>query len=240
MVRCQHRERVRADLVRRVAVRRDAVGAGDDAVHLTRRHQRRGGGVGDHGVRDPGRLELPGRQPRALQQRAGLVDPHVREQVTLPGGAERADGAAVATRREPARIAVRQGPRARAEQLGRVHGHRAAAFDLVFVQPAGVRRRGVVPHLRQRPGEVDRSGPRAGERGRGGVDVLAALRGQHEPVGSGDPDRRRAANREPADRGHELGDRRALELDLFVGQPALVEEDDLRAVLLVPNDVLGV
>ena len=40
-----------------------------------------------------------------------------------------------------------------------------------------------------------------------------------------------------ADRDDELLHRPALELDHLVRQPALVEEDDRRAVLLEPNDV---
>ena len=43
VVTCEHGERVRPDLVRRVAVRGDPVGAGDDQVDLAARHHRRRG-----------------------------------------------------------------------------------------------------------------------------------------------------------------------------------------------------
>ena len=47
----EHRERIRPDLVRRIAVGSDAIGAGDDQVDLARSHQRCGRGVRDHRVR---------------------------------------------------------------------------------------------------------------------------------------------------------------------------------------------
>ena len=151
MVRREHGERVRADLVRGVAVRRDAVGAGDDQVDLAARHHRRRGGVGDHRVRDAGCLELPGGEARALEQRPRLVDEHVLEQAALPGGAERADRGAVAARREAAGVAVRERARAGREELGRVRGHAPAALDLLVVERARALRRRVVAHLRRAP-----------------------------------------------------------------------------------------
>ena len=107
MVRCEHGEGVGADLVGRVSVRGDAVGAGDDAVDLSAGHQGGRGRVGDYGVRDAGGLQLPGGEARALQERAGLVHPHVREQSALPGCPEGTDRAAVASRREPPGVAMR-------------------------------------------------------------------------------------------------------------------------------------
>src|SRR5581483_11364699 len=50
MVVSQHGERVGADLVGHVAVGGHPVGADDDAVDLTRRHEATGGHVGDDGV----------------------------------------------------------------------------------------------------------------------------------------------------------------------------------------------
>ena len=79
VVRRSDGEPVGADLVRGVAVGRDPVGADDDAVDPPAAHQMRGRRVGDHRVRDAERLELPRRQPRALQQRPRLVDPDVRQ-----------------------------------------------------------------------------------------------------------------------------------------------------------------
>ena len=137
-----HRETIRPDLVRGVAVGGDPVCARDDAVDLAAAHQVRGGRVGDHRVRDAELLELPGRQPRALQQRPRLVDPDVREQAVLPRRAQRADRRAVAAGREAARVAVRQGLRAGPEERGGVGTHAPAAIDLGLVQRARPLRRG--------------------------------------------------------------------------------------------------
>ena len=54
--------------------------------------------------------------------------------------------------------------------------------------------------------------------------------------GGRDSDRGRAADRQLANGDDELVDRSALELELLVRQAPLVEEDDLRAVLLEPDD----
>ena len=163
----------------------------------------------------------------------------MREQAPLPGGSERADRAAVPARGEPAGVAVRQRARAGHEELGGVRRHRAAALDLLRVQAAGVPRRRFVTHLRQRPGEVDRRRPRRGKRARRSVEVLPPRARERQSVRSRDPDRGRAANRKLANRSDKLRHGRAFELDRLVRKTALVEENDLRAVLLVPNDVLG-
>ena len=118
--------------------------------------------------------------------------------------------------------------------------HRTAALDLLLVQPARMLGRRIVAHLRERPGKVHRRRPRRSQQRSRSIDVVATCRRKREPVRRGHADRRRAANRELTNRDDELVDGRALELDLLVRQAALVEEDDLRAVLLVPNDVLRV
>ena len=190
-------------------------------------------------MRDADGLELPGREPRALEQRPRLVDEHVREQPALPGGAERSHRGAVAARREAARVAVRQRSGARPEQVGGVRRHPPAAIDLLAVECPRTLRRRVVAQLRERPSEVDRGGPRREEGPLREVDVLTPKRCEREAVAGGDTDRGRAPNRHDADRLRDLVRRRARELDLLVGKPALVEEDDPRAVLLQPHDVLG-
>ena len=129
---------------------------------------------------------------------------------------------------------------ARSEQLGRVRGHGATALDFLLVERAGVRRRRIVSHLLERPDEVDGGRTRSGERCSRFVEVLPTCRGERERVRRGNADRRSAANRQLANRDDDLCHRAALQLDLFVRQAALVEEDDLRAVLLVPNDVFWV
>src|SRR5439155_5111850 len=111
-----------------------------------------------------GLLELPGGQPRALEERACLVDEHALQQAALPGGAERADGRAVAAGREAAGVAVRERAAARREEGGRVCRHAAAALDLFLVQRACTRRGRLLAHAVERPEQVDRGGPRRGER----------------------------------------------------------------------------
>src|SRR5436190_589949 len=82
--------------------------------------------------------------------------------------------------------------------------------------------------------------PEPFRRRRGGVEVLAARGGERESVCGCNADGGRAANGKLADRGYQLADGRALQLDDLVREPTLVEEDDPRALLLVPNDVFGV
>ena len=85
----QHRERVRADLVGDVAVGGDPIGTDHHRVDGARGEQRPGGGVDEHPVRDAEPVELPRGEPRALEHRAGLVDPH--RHVRPPSCAARID-----------------------------------------------------------------------------------------------------------------------------------------------------
>ena len=220
VMRGEHGQRVGADLVRRVTVGGDPVGAGEHGVDLAGRHQRRGRRVGDHRVRDAGRLELPGGEPRALQERPRLVDPHVREQIALPGGEQRSDRAAVAAGRKPAGVAVGQRPRPRPEQVRGVRGHRTAAGDLVAMDPARPLGRGVGAHLVERPGEVDGGRARLAQHAVGRLQVLAGRRRERVAVGGGDPDRGRAAHDHRPDRVATSAGRAAFDLDLFAGPEA--------------------
>jgi hypothetical protein len=61
--------------------------------------------------------------------------------------------------------------------------------------------------------------------------------GERVPHRGGDPDSRRPAHGQGADRLGYLGGRAALQLDDLGRQPALVEQDD--TVVLEPDDVLG-
>src|SRR5690606_12055308 len=67
------RNRVRADLVRGVSVRRDAIRADDDEVDAAVTHEGRRHALGDDRRVDPVANELPGGEPRALEKRTGLV-----------------------------------------------------------------------------------------------------------------------------------------------------------------------
>ena len=115
----EHREPVRADLVRDVAVRGDAVRADDDEVDRAARHQRRGRDVGDERRVDAESVELPRGEPRALQHRSRLVDPDVHALAALDRAADDAERGAVADARERARVAVREDAARRAARRPR-------------------------------------------------------------------------------------------------------------------------
>ena len=70
----QDRQRVRPDLVGRVAVRGDPVRPDEDGVDRSAGEHRPGRRVGREGVGHAGLLELPGGETGALQVRSGLVD----------------------------------------------------------------------------------------------------------------------------------------------------------------------
>jgi hypothetical protein len=112
-----------------------------------------------------------------------------------------------------------------------------AALDLLIVQSSSVRGSRIVVHLLERPSEIDRRRTRSCELCSGLVDVFPTLGRKRKCIRSRDADCRRATDRELSNRSYDLGDRPALQLDLFVREPPLVEKDDPRAVLLVPNDV---
>src|SRR5437016_4763173 len=102
----EHREPIGADLVRDVAVRRGAIGANDHAAHATALHHVPRHVVGDDGDRDVVLLELPCREPRALKERTRLARDHLDALPVLDGGADDAEGRAVAGGGERARVAV--------------------------------------------------------------------------------------------------------------------------------------
>ena len=187
-----------------------------------------------------GRLELPRGQPRALEQRPCLVDEHALEQASLPRRAERADRRSVAARGEPARVAVRERPRAGLEEVCRMRGHPLAALDLFAMQRACPLGRGIVPHVLECPEEVDGGRPRGRKHPLRLREILAAQGRERETVGGCHADRGRAADRELCDRLCHLGGGTALELHLLVREPALVEEEDARRVYIEPHDPLRI
>ena len=173
-------------------------------------------------------------------------------------GADDAERRAVAAGRERPGVAVREDPGAGGQQRCAVPAHRHAAGDLVVVDAEREGREGVperVGGLRardrlvaaiERPAEVDRGRPRGGELGAGGQE-LAAQRLERRRRGSsrrlrhahrrGDPDRRRAADRELADGRAELGNGDAAAVGSLARQARLVEHDD--GAGLEPDDVGG-
>ncbi len=128
-----HRDGVRADLVRDVAVRGDAIGADHDEIHVAAAHQRTGHAVGDDGRRHAVAHQLPRGEPRALQERPRLVGKHLGHLALLGGRANHAERGAVSSGRERARVAVGQNPRVRGHDSGAELPHRPAARDVLVV-----------------------------------------------------------------------------------------------------------
>jgi hypothetical protein len=132
---------------------------------------------------------------------------------------------------------VSEDSRAGWDERDRVLAHRAAALDLRVMERSRALGRGIGAELVERPPQVHRGRARGDEDVVGGVEILAARRGERQPVRRGHADRGRAANGERADGVGDLGRRRAPQLDLLVGQAPLVENDD--GVRLEANDVPG-
>ena len=164
----QHGEPVRADLVGGVAVRRDPVGAGDDEIDLVRApsgtllRRRRSPRAGCRAARAP--------TPSAARPAAAAASRRPStccDAARLPRSSHRADRSAVATRRQPAGVAMGEDTRACSGNSSQgVGAHAPAALDLVLVdraRPLGGR---VRAHLVERPAQVDRRRPGAGERPR--------------------------------------------------------------------------
>ena len=116
-----------------------------------------------------------------------------------------------------------------------MRGHAPAAVDLARVDRAGMVRRRIVPHLVERPGEVDCGRPRGTEDGVGRSQIVPVYRGECEPVRRRHPDRGSATDDHRPDRLGDLGGGPAAHLDDLVRQPALVEQDD--GVLLEARDL---
>jgi len=253
----QHGDGVGADLVRRVTVGGDAVGADHDAVDQALRHERTGAGVGDQAERDPLALELPRGEPRALQERARLVYPDHADLAGRPGGLDDADRRAIPRRGEGARVAVGEHPRALGEEGRAVLAHPEVGLEVLGVNR--LRAGEQIPHHRvpsralrvgedlvgasQSPAQVHRRRPRAAEQLRnlleaGGESGGAGVRSnrphpQHQTVGRGDADRRRAAHRQPADGVGDLLGLGAVDPHLLGRQEGLFEEAQ---VVVLPAD----
>src|SRR5262249_29728858 len=94
------------------------------------------------------------------------------------------------------------------------------------------------PHLVECPEEVDGSRPRGPKDLLRLVQVVPTELRERHAVGGRDADRGRAADGKRLDRLRELGDRRADEVDLLLGQPPLVEQDDGGPLLVEADDPL--
>ena len=164
----QQGDAVGADLVGRVAVGGDPVGADDDQLDLALLHHLGGHVVADQGDGDAPPLQLPGGQPGPLEQRPGLVGEDVERLALLVGGEDHGQGRAVVGRGQAAGVAVGQDPLPRREQLGAVAADRAAHGPVLLgdrvglgQQPVEQRGRGRSASARAGRGPSGR-GPRTG------------------------------------------------------------------------------
>lgn len=232
----QHREAVRADLVRDVTVARDAIRPDDDRVDLSLREEVTCHAVGQQLDRYVVARQLPRRQPRALQVRPRLVGEHQTELAQRRGCTDDTERGADAAGRERARVAVGQHASAIGQQRRAELAHRDACGDIVAVQlPRGVerllerRRAGDRDHALDGPAQVDRGRSRGRKLGRRRVDVSVPLR-EHDAVRSRDADRGRAADDHVADRSRDVERAGRDDVDLFVREAALVEEVHFGAI----------
>ncbi len=104
----QHRDTLRANLVGRVAVSRDAVGSRDHSLHLARLHHMAGHVVANQRAVDISEHKFERRKPCTLQQRPSFVDPH--PWLLTPAGEfkDYRQRCAITTGGQRARIAVRE------------------------------------------------------------------------------------------------------------------------------------
>ena len=130
------RDAVRADLVGRVAVARDPVGADDDRADGFALHRDRGRAVDDQRARHARFAQLEHREARALQQRPRLVDEHVQRLAGAMRGDEAAQRRAVAAGRDRAGVAVREHVAGRRKQLDRRLADAAVDVALLVVDAA--------------------------------------------------------------------------------------------------------
>ena len=158
------------------------------------------------------------------------------DQTALPAEPDRPERGAVPARREGAGVAVCERAGARPEQRHRVLGHAPAAFDLICVELACALGGRIVAHPVERPREVDGGRPRRSQDAIGLVEVVPELGGERVAVRGSHADGRRAANGERPYRLRHLVGAPALERDLFVRQPPLVEED--HGAVLQADDVV--
>src|SRR5207237_2101691 len=106
------------DLVRRIAVRRDAISANDHGIESPLLKEMTGHVVGDQRDVDSILLKLPRREARALQIRPCFVGKYRDVFPLLDGGANDTKRSAVTGRSERAGIAVREHCRGLAEEVG--------------------------------------------------------------------------------------------------------------------------
>ncbi len=247
----EHGHAVGANLVGRVAIGRNAIGADNDEVHLALPHQRARHVVGDDGGVDAVAHEFPCGEPGSLQKRPRLVSEHNDCLALLDGTANDTERRAVAGRGQCAGIAVRQDARVGGHHRCAECAHGAAARDVLVMNQlrvtveaifdlldrlADLRAGGKRPlHPIDRPEQIDGGRTRAGHQ----LADVVELRGELLRPGRlafPDPDRDahgrrhadgwRAANDHRLDGACHLSGRLAAHVDLLRGQLALVDHHD--------------
>ena len=191
------------------------------------REPRRRGALGQHGHRDARLLELPGGQPRALQQRARLARQHLDR---LAGGGLGVDDAerGAPARRSPASRCCRASAARRASGARRGRARRSAG------RPRGPRRGSPAPRPRRRRAASTRSTAQARLTAVGRAARIIAAPSSRRPA--------RAASTTPnapqipiagaprtasrADRVDHLLGRRQPQHPLLAGQQRLVDDLD--------------
>ena len=246
-----HRYRVRADLVGDVPIRSDPIGADDDEVHVALAHERTGHALGDHGRRHLIAQELPRREPRALQERAGLVGKHLDDLPLLGRGADHAERRAVAGRGERAGIAVREDAGVLGHHGSAEPAHGLAALEVLVVNRVGFALEPILElvdrlslahtvaeaalHAIDRPEQIDRRRPRRRHQQAELVELdrellrplrLAAAHAEREAHRRRHANRRRATDDHRLDRARDFLRRLAADVDFLARQLALIDHDD--------------
>src|SRR5580692_2979624 len=227
MMRREDRERVGADLVRGVAVARDAVGAGDYQVDPLAFHRDGRCGVGHQHSVHTGLAQLEIVQPRSLQERPSLTCEDVRVLRAPLRGDDDAERRAAAGGRERPRVADRHDSCILWNQLEAVFRNRFIDGDLFLVDRLRFFERVVcAENAVDRPCEIDGSGTRVAYAP--GCLEKAGLIGdrpakQRHAVRREDADAGCNPDGESLDRAFDLGDRASAFVAYFVRQPALIE-----------------
>ena len=244
----EHGDGVRADLVCRVAVGRDAVGADNDEIDPPLLHQRAAHVVGDDRRLDAVTQELPRRQPGALQERPRLVGEHDDALAFLDRAADHAQRGTVAGRRERAGVAMRENARVRRHHLRAEGAHRATTRDVLVVNRHRLAVESILdlPDRFPRPGRgaerslhpVDRPEQVHGGRPRSphqlarlvelggeflGASGRAPAHAQGDAHRGRDADGRRSADDHRPDRARDFGRRLAADVDFLCRKLALVD-----------------
>ena len=237
---------VRADLVCRVAVRRDPVRSNHDRVDFALRHDVCGGVVADQRDVDAGLHQLPRGKPRALQEWARFVGKNPNRLPLLLRHVDRRKRGAVLGGREAAGVAVRENREPVLQERRPVAADRAAHCGILVADLHSLfredplelarlvvhRRGGNLLHALQRPEKVDRRRPRLrqvvgrlvhlADQGRTGLRV-GRLHGDHHAHRRRDADGRRAAHLQRLDRAPELLHVGGLDIDQLARQLRLVD-----------------